>query len=57
MEFTGHITGAHKKNDKFVAESFFDPMNVLDREKKIVDLHMLDGASVCRKPQNIIEAF
>ena len=30
VECTGHITGGHKKDDKFVAESFFDPMNDLN---------------------------
>ena len=30
VDCTGHITGGHKKGDKFVAESFFDPMNDLD---------------------------
>ena len=51
MKFTGHITGGHKKDAKFVVESFFDPMNDLDPEKKLVDLHMFYGASVCRKSQ------
>ena len=46
---TGHIIGDHNKDAKFVAESFFDPMNNPDLEKKLVDLHMFDGASVCRK--------
>ena len=45
----GHITGGHKKDAIFFAESLFDPMNDLDPEKKLVDLHMFDGASVCRK--------
>ena len=49
----GHITGGYKKYDKFDADSFFDTMNYLDPEKKLVDLHMFDGASVCRKAQNI----
>ena len=49
MDCTGHITGGHKKDDKFVADSFFDPMNELDPEKKPMDLHMFDGSSVCRK--------
>ena len=49
VDFTGHITVGHKKYDKLVAESYFDPMNDLDSEKKIVNLHMFDGASVCRK--------
>ena len=48
VDFTGHITGGHKKDNKFVAESFFYTMNDLDPEKKLVDLHMFDGASVCR---------
>ena len=33
LECTGHITGGHKKDAKFVAEIFFDPMNDLDPEK------------------------
>ena len=55
VDCTGHITGGHKKDDKCFAESFFDPMNDLDPNKKIVDLHMFDGASVCRKDQNILK--
>ena len=46
VDCTGHIKGGHNKDDKFVAESFFDPMNDLDPEKKLVDLHMFDGASM-----------
>ena len=46
MEWTGHITGGHNKDAKFVAESFFYPINYLDPEKKLLDLHMFDGASV-----------
>ena len=49
MDCTCHITGGHNKDDKFVAESFFDPMNELDPEKKLVELYMFDEASVCRK--------
>ena len=30
-------------------------MNDLDSDKKLVDLHMFDGASVCRKAQNILK--
>ena len=30
LDYTGHITGCHKKDDKIFAESFFDPMNYLD---------------------------
>ena len=43
LDCTGHITGGHKEYAKFVAEILFDPMNDLDPEKKIVDLHMFDG--------------
>ena len=49
MECTCHITGGHKKDDICFAESFFDPINDLDPEKKIVDLHMFNVDSVCRK--------
>ena len=49
MGCTGQITGGHKKDAKFVEESFFDTMNDLDPEKKHVGLHMFDGASVCIK--------
>ena len=52
VDCIGHITGGHKKYAKFVAEGFFDTMDELDTEKKLVDLHMFDGASVCRKAQN-----
>ena len=53
MDCTGHITGVHKKDAKFVVESFFDTMNDLDPDKKLVDLHMFDGASECRKAKKI----
>ena len=50
------MTQVGKNEDaKFVAENFFDPMNGLDPEKKLVDLHMFYGASVCRKAQNIFK--
>ena len=39
------------------AESFVDPMNDLDTEKKLVDLHLFDVSSVCRKAQNILKVF
>ena len=52
---TGHITGGHKKDAKCVAEGLFDPMNDLDLEKKLVDLHMFYGLSVCRKAQTILK--
>ena len=55
VECIGHITGGHKKDAKFVVESFFDPMNELDPENKLVDLHMFDGASVCRKAQKVLK--
>ena len=48
---TGHITGGHKKDANFFAESFFGPINDLDTDKRLVDLHMFDGYSVCRKAQ------
>ena len=48
VDCTGKITGGHKKDAKFVADIFFDLMNDIDPEKKLVDLHMFDGASVCR---------
>ena len=57
VECTGNITGVHKKDAKCFAESFFDPMNDLDPDKKLVDLHMFDGSSVCIKAQNILKVF
>ena len=30
LDCTGHITGGHKKDANFVAESLFDTMNDLD---------------------------
>ena len=53
----GHITGGYKTDSKFVAESFFHPMNDLDPEKKLVDLNMFDGAIMCRRAQNILKIF
>ena len=55
LECTGHITGGQKKYANFFEESFFDPMNNYDPEKKLVDLHMFDGSSVYRKSQNILK--
>ena len=55
VDCTGHITGGHKKDAKFVADSFFDPMNDFDPEKKLVDLHMFGGAWVCRKDQKLLK--
>ena len=49
VDCTGHITGGHKKYANFFVESFFSKMNDLDPKKKLVDLHMFDEASVCRK--------
>ena len=49
MDCTVNITGGQKKDAIFVADSFFDPINDLDPEKKLVDLHIFNGASVCRK--------
>ena len=54
LDCTGHITGGHKKDAKFVAGSFSDPMNDSDTEKKLVDLHVFDGGSVCRKAQKYL---
>ena len=53
LDYTGHITGGHNKDAKFVAESFFDTMNDLDPEKKLVELHMLYGPSVDKGSKNI----
>ena len=55
VDCTGHITGGNKKDANFFAESFFDLMNDIDPEKKLVDLHIFDGASVCRKAQKILK--
>ena len=55
--FTGHITCGHKKDAKFVVDIFFDPINDLDTEKKLVDLHMFDGYSVCRKAKIILKVI
>ena len=35
------------------AESLFDTMKNLDPENKLADLHMFDGASVCRKAKKV----
>ena len=55
MDCTGNITGGHNRDAKFVVESSFDPMNDLDPEKKLVDLHMFDCSSVCIKAKNIFK--
>ena len=49
------ITGGHKNDAKFIVESFFDPINELYPEKKLVDLCMFNCASVCRKAKNIVD--
>ena len=36
-------------------ESFFNPKNDIDQEKKLVDLHMFDIFSVCRKVHKILK--
>ena len=36
-------------------KSFFDPINDLDPEKKLVDVHFVDGASVCRKAKKLFK--
>ena len=53
MDCKGHITGGHNKDAKSVAESFFDPINDLDTDKRLVDLHMFGGDSVFRKDKKI----
>ena len=55
MDCTGHITGGHKEDTKFVVEILFDTMNDFDPEKKLMDLHIFDGASVCRKSNKILK--
>ena len=55
LDCTGRITGGHNKDAKFFAKSFFDPINDLDPEKYFVDLHMFDGASVCRTVKKIFK--
>ena len=49
VDCTDHMTGCHNKDAKCFTESFFDPMNAIDPEKKRVDLHMFNGSIVCRK--------
>ena len=48
-----YTKGGHKKDVNCFLESFFDSMNDLDPEKKLLDLHIFDGESVCRKAKNI----
>ena len=55
VDCTGHITCGNNKDAKFATDIFFDTMNELDPEKKIVDLNMFDGVSVCRKSQKILK--
>ena len=55
VDCTGQITGGHKNDTKFVAESFFYPINELYTEKKLVDLRMFDRSSVFRKAQKILK--
>ena len=55
VDCIGHITVGRKKGDKCVADSFFDSINDLDPDKILVDLHMFDGASVCRKAQKVLK--
>ena len=53
VDCTGHITGGHNKDAKFDAEIFFDTMNDLDPEKKLVYLCMFNGAIVYRKAKKL----
>ena len=55
LDCTSYITGDHKKDAIYFAESFFDTMDDFDKENKPVDLHMFDGTSVCRKAQEILK--
>ena len=55
MDCKGHITGGHKKDDKFVSDSLFDTLNYLDPENKLVGLHIFDGSSVCRNDKKILK--
>ena len=55
MDCTDHVTGEHKKDADCFAETFFDTMDDLDAENKPVDVHIFDGASVCRKAQKILK--
>ena len=55
MECTGHITGGNNKDANRFADIFFDPMSDLDPDKKHVELHMFDGASVCRKAKKVLK--
>ena len=54
VDSTGHITGVHKKDAICFADTSFDSINDLDPDKKLTDLHMFDGASVCRKAQKLL---
>ena len=47
------MSSGYEKDYKFVEVIIFDPINCLDPEKKFVDLHMFDGASVCRKAKQL----
>ena len=49
LECKGHITGVHKRDTKFVADIFFDSINDINPEKKLVYLHMFNAANVYRK--------
>ena len=48
---TGNITCGHNKDANLFTDIFFDPMNELDPEKKLLNLRMFDGASVCVKAE------
>ena len=40
VDCIGHITSGHKEDAEFIADIFFDPMNDLDPDKKLVGLNM-----------------
>ena len=46
LYYTDNITGVLKKDAKTFVEGFFDPLDDLDTEKKLLDLNMFDGASL-----------
>ena len=55
VDCTDHITGVHKKDSKFVVDTFFDKNNDLDPEKKLLELYMFNVPSVCKKAQKILK--
>ena len=56
VDCTDHLQGGWKKDAKFVAESFIQPILDLDPHGDYVDFLMLDGADVCKKAQEVLAA-